>query len=143
VESPTQSRARWLAPERITTTGVASPTEKADIWSFGLLCLEVFTGKDPYHSYSDSDLYIVGLLAQDIHPEHPESAAVGLSSEMWVLMRSCWQFVPTERPTMSGIRSTICEMLLPRDCELFSVLYWQVFTLIPTYTSIHGYPKNR
>ena len=136
-----ESRARWLAPERITTTSVASPTEKADIWSFGLLCLEVFTGEDPYHPYSD--FYVGGQLAQGFPPEYPKSAAVGLSSEMWVLMRSCWQFVPAERPSMSGIRSKICEMLLPHDCESFSVPYWQVLTLIPTYDSIHGYLKNR
>jgi son of sevenless len=110
-----ESRARWLAPERITSASVASPNERADIWSFGLLCLEVFTGKEPYHSYSD--IYILVLLTKGDHPEHPGSAAVGLSPEMWDLMVSCWQIDPAQRPSMFEIQSTIRNMPPPRYCE--------------------------
>jgi serine/threonine protein kinase len=109
------SHARWLAPERITSLSVASPTEKADIWSFGLLCLEFFTGKDPYHAHSD--LYVPVLLSKGTRPEHPGSTAVGLTPKMWDLMRSCWQIDPAQRPSMSEIQSTIRDMLPRRDCE--------------------------
>ncbi|KAF8496699.1 hypothetical protein F5888DRAFT_1832576 [Russula emetica] len=111
--NPGVSRARWLAPEQITPASVAAPTEKADIWSFGLLCLEIFTGKDPYHSHSD--LYVPVLLNQGSHPEHPGSTAVGLSPKMWDLMQSCWQINPAQRPSMSEIQSTISDMLPRRD----------------------------
>ena len=108
-----ESRARWLAPEQITTAGVATPTEKADIWSFGLLCLEVFTGNDPYHGCAD--VYVPVLLSRGAHPEHPGSTAVGLSLRMWDLMQSCWQIDPDQRPLMSEIQSTIRDMLPRRD----------------------------
>jgi serine/threonine protein kinase len=108
-----ESRTRWLSPERITPAGVTSPTEKADIWSFGLLCLEVFTGEDPYHSYSDQ--YVSYLLIKGTHPEHPGSAAVGLSPKMWDVMQSCWQSDAARRPSMSEIQSTIRDMLPRRD----------------------------
>jgi serine/threonine protein kinase len=114
---PDVSRVRWLAPEQITSEGVAAPTEKADIWSFGLLCLGVFTGKDPYHGYSD--YYVPILLSQGTLPEQPKSTTVGLSLKMWGLMVSCWQIDPAQRPSMSEIQSTIRDMLPRRDGESF------------------------
>jgi serine/threonine protein kinase len=130
---PALSRARWLAPEQITSASVAAPTEKTDIWSFGLLCLEVFTGKDPYHGHID--FYVCALLSQGTHPEHPGSTAVDLSPRMWELMRSCWQLDPAERPSMSQIQLTIHDMLSRRDGESFFVSNRRVLTLIPTCRS--------
>ena len=112
---PAVSSARWLAPEQITSASVAAPTEKSDIWSFGLLCLEVFTGKDPYLGHSD--FYVPVLLSRGTLPEHPGPTAVGLSPKMWDLMQSCWQIDPTQRPSISEIQSTIYDMLPRRDGE--------------------------
>ncbi|KAI9457793.1 hypothetical protein BJY52DRAFT_1223704 [Lactarius psammicola] len=105
------SRGRWLAPERITSASVTSPTFKADVWSFGLLCLEVFTDADPYSSYSD--LYVPVLLSQGKPPEDPGTAAVGLSSKMWELMQSCWEVDPVVRPDMDKIQLAM-RNILPR-----------------------------
>ncbi|KAH9171465.1 kinase-like domain-containing protein, partial [Lactarius sanguifluus] len=105
------SRARWLAPERITSASVTSPTFKADVWSFGLLCLEVFTDADPYSPYSD--LYVPVLLSQGKPPEDPGPAAVGLSPKMWELMQSCWEVNPEVRPDMDKIQLAM-RNLLPR-----------------------------
>ncbi|KAI9433952.1 kinase-like domain-containing protein [Lactarius indigo] len=105
------SRARWLAPERITSASVTSPTFKADVWSFGLLSLEVFTDADPYSPYSD--LYVPVLLSQGKPPEDPGPAAVGLSPKMWELMQSCWEVNPEVRPDMDKIQSAM-RNLLPR-----------------------------
>ena len=62
-------------------------------------------------------------------PEHPGSAAVGLSPGMWDLMKSCWQKDPAQRPSMSEIQSTIRGMLPPRDCESSLVSYKPVLSL--------------
>ena len=118
-----------LLLEQITSASVPAPTEKADIWSFGLLCLEVFTGKDPYHGHSD--LSVPVLLSQGTHPEHPGSTAVGLSPKMWDLMQSCWQIDPGQRPSIFEIQSTIRDMLPPRG-ESFFLSHRHVLTLIPT-----------
>ena len=115
---PGVTLARWLAPEQITSVSALAPTEKADIWSFGLLCLEVFTGKDPY--YGDSDFRVIVLLHRGDHPEHPGSTAVGLSPKMWDLMQSCWKVVPGQRPSMTEIQSTIRDMLPRHDGGTFS-----------------------
>jgi serine/threonine protein kinase len=130
---PAISRARWLAPEQITSASVAVPTEKADIWSFGLLCLEVFTGKDPYHDHGD--LFVPVLLSQGTHPEHPGSTAVDLSPKMWDLMQSCWKFLPAQRPSMSEIQSTMHDMLPRRDGQSFFPLTSARAHLFPTCRS--------
>ncbi len=127
---PAISDARWFAPEWIISASVATPTEKADIWSFGLLCLEVFTGNDPYHGHSD--FYVPVLLSQGAHPDHPGSMTLGLTPEMWDLMQSCWQFDPALRPSMSEIQSTIRDMLLRRSGGSFLVSHQRVLILIST-----------
>ncbi|KAH9039390.1 hypothetical protein EDB84DRAFT_1436992 [Lactarius hengduanensis] len=109
--NPTSDMSRWLAPERITSASVTSPTFKADVWSFGLLCLEVFTDADPYSPYSD--LYVPILLSQGKPPEDPGPAAVGLSPKMWELMQSCWEVNPEVRPDMDKIQLAM-RNLLPR-----------------------------
>jgi hypothetical protein len=103
------SRHRWLAPERLTATGVSSPTFKADVWSFGLLCLEVFTDTDPYCAYQD--FYLPVLLSQGKSPEHPGTAAVGLSSKMWELMQSCWEVDSATRPDMLHVQLAMRDIL--------------------------------
>ncbi|KAH9029102.1 hypothetical protein EDB85DRAFT_1555024 [Lactarius pseudohatsudake] len=109
--NPTSDMSRWLSPERITSGSVTPPTFKADVWSFGLLCLEVFTDADPYTPYSD--LYVPILLSQGKPPEDPGPAAVGLSPKMWELMQSCWEVNPEVRPDMDKIQLAM-RNLLPR-----------------------------
>jgi hypothetical protein len=93
----------------MTRGGVTSPTFKTDVWSFGLLCLEVFTDADPY--CTSQDFYVPVLLSQGIPPEHPGTAAVGLSSKMWELMQSCWEVDPAARPDMLKIQLAMRDML--------------------------------
>jgi hypothetical protein len=119
------SHARWLAPEYNKSVGVIShfPTEEADVWSFGLLCLEVFTGEDPYSSHSD--LAVHALLREGIIPEYPGSTAVGLSPRMWETMQYCWRVDPNERPSISEIKSAIYALIPPHVCELSFVSHHQ------------------
>ena len=81
------------------------------MWSFGLLCLEVFTDADPYHT--SQDYYVPVLLSKGKPPEHPGTAAVGLSSKMWELMQSCWEVYPAARPNMLKIQLAMRD-ILPR-----------------------------
>jgi son of sevenless len=90
-------------------------TEEGDVWSFGMLCLEVFTGEDPYSSRPD--LYVPVLLSQGETPEHPGPNAAGLTPNMWEVMQSCWKIEPPERPSMNTILSRI-RGLRPRRTTL-------------------------
>jgi len=120
------SRVRWLAPEMIAPERTTPPTEDADIWSFGLLCLEVFTRAEPYPSYPD--IFVPVLLIKGVIPEHPGATARGLSPKMWELMQFCWKINPEERPQMSAIHHALRGMLPPRDLWI---------------DSSPGYPRRR
>jgi son of sevenless len=119
------SHARWLAPEYNKSAGVVFhfPTEKADVWSFGLLCLEVFTGEDPYNSHSD--LAAHALLRKGIIPEYPGSTAGGLSPHMWEITQCCWRVDPDERPSISEIKLVIYALIPPHPREWFFVSHHQ------------------
>jgi serine/threonine protein kinase len=113
--TPDIARTRWLAPEQITSGSAARPTEMADIWSFGSLCLEVFTGREPYSYYSD--LKVPLLLGDGIPPENREFTVIGVSTKIWELVQSCWRVNPAERPSMSTVNLTITGILSLDDCE--------------------------
>lgn len=124
------SRARWLAPERIKSGASATPpTFKADVWSFGLLCLEVFTDADPYRPHPDD--FVLVLLGQGKPPENPRTAAVGLSSKMWGLMQSCWEVDPVVRHDMVTIQLAL-RNILPRVARPPSISPAQTQSSLPT-----------
>jgi serine/threonine protein kinase len=99
----------------MTPQGFNPPTEKGDIWSFGSLGIEVFTGKDPYSSHQD--FYVPVLLNGGTPPADRGSTTVDMSSNIWDLLESCWQADPTNRPSMSDIQLAIREMLPRRVGE--------------------------
>jgi serine/threonine protein kinase len=109
------TRARWFSPERISSTGLNPPTEKGDVWSFGSLAIEVFTGQDPYSSHQD--FYVPVLLNGRTPPADRGSTTVDISSTMWDLLESCWQTDPTKRPSMSDVQLAIRGMLPRRAGE--------------------------
>jgi serine/threonine protein kinase len=113
------SHARWLAPEYNKSASFHFPTEEPDVWSFGILCLEVFTGEDPYNSHSDFAAHT--LLREGIIPEYPGSTAVGLSSRVWEIMQCCWRIDPDERPSISEIKLAIEALIPSHVCEWFVI----------------------
>ncbi|KAI0295804.1 hypothetical protein BC826DRAFT_272338 [Russula brevipes] len=145
--SPTSdiARTRWLAPEQITSGSAARPTEMADIWSFGSLCLEVFTGREPYSYYSD--LKVPLLLSDGIPPENREFTVIGVSTKIWELVQSCWRVNPAERPSMSTVHLTITGILSLHDLPhpgpsryLETPLRYQPFGMIKPQTATTKIP---
>ena len=97
----------WRAPEILEQVNKGVPsyevvfTEKADIYSFGMLCYEIITGCIPFESHpQNSDFSFV--LGGD-RPELPED----LNPRLRELVLDCWHHHPYFRPTSSEI----CERL--------------------------------
>jgi len=98
--------SRWLAPELINPPkkGRRQPagTEQADIFAFGMLAIEVFTGKLPFGDVRHETAIL--MIAQGQRPERPQGAeSLGFTPEIWKFIRKCWRQNPAKRPSMSDV----------------------------------------
>lgn len=89
--------ARWTAPEILNDQG--SYSKEADVFSFAMVMIEVFTGAVPF----SPNLPAAAMLAimggkRPSRPTHPT-----FTSGLWALMQHCWNQDPHFRPQVSGI----------------------------------------
>lgn len=99
---------RWTAPEVLKQGGVVSM--RSDIWSFGMLCLEILSGEVPFSGKSEAE--VRHQLEQAKHPERPSRMATvnGLNTGMWNLMCQCWGKKPELRPSMNRVKPFLLEL---------------------------------
>ena len=114
-QTTTAGNYRWLAPEMIEPDPFA-PSKPADVWSFGMLCLELLTGAPPYSNHSRDASVILDIVRGKL-PERPgaSAAARGLTDALWELVLRCWKKAPEERPTMFELRVAMKSMLPDRS----------------------------
>ncbi|KAF9450874.1 kinase-like protein [Macrolepiota fuliginosa MF-IS2] len=89
--------------------GRVKPTKASDIWSFGCLCLEAFTGKTPYYRCR-TDVQVVMALQKEEKPDQPRDGDdICGTLEGWIsdMMKGCWATDPKERPSCEKIRNTL------------------------------------
>ncbi|KAG8708498.1 hypothetical protein FRC09_001218 [Ceratobasidium sp. 395] len=99
---------RWMAPEqlRADTMIVSLP---ADVFSWGMLSLELMTGTIPWSNVQQDSAIILKVAARGQRPERPEcqckegcGCLVG-NNDLWALIQQCWADEPTERPGVSQL----------------------------------------
>jgi hypothetical protein len=99
---------------------VQSMTEAADVYSFALVCYQVwsylnwphylggltlnfsqiFTGSFPY-SHIHSDASVILSVVAGVRPKRVHCQSV--NDELWVLLENCWDAEPNHRPSMNTI----------------------------------------
>ncbi|KAI8475111.1 MAG: kinase-like domain-containing protein [Monoraphidium minutum] len=82
----------YLAPEALEG-GAATPA--ADVYAFGMLLWECFTGKRAFNGAAAA--VIAELVAGGVRPAFPRGAPDALAA----LAGACWSADPSERPTMA------------------------------------------
>ncbi|KAG0558632.1 hypothetical protein KC19_10G042400 [Ceratodon purpureus] len=105
-ERSRRRRPRWTAPEANSYGETIEPTDdllkKTDVYSFGMVCYEVLTGKLPFQDIRD-DALKTRIETGDLNQELPGE----LDEQLRGLIKSCWSRNPNDRPTFE----TICHLL--------------------------------
>ncbi|KAM7368971.1 hypothetical protein PAMP_013271 [Pampus punctatissimus] len=84
---------KWTAPESLAYNKFSI---KSDVWAFGVLLWEIATyGMSPYPGIDLSQVY--ELLEKDYRMDRPE----GCPEKVYELMRDCWRWNPSERPSFA------------------------------------------
>ncbi|TDL18573.1 kinase-like protein, partial [Rickenella mellea] len=97
----TANLVRWQAPELALTMG--SATTATDVWSYGMVCIEIITGEKPYCHRRRDALVIQDIIAGTL-PERPNGAGgTRIPDHLWKLIQQCWQREPTSRPSMTEV----------------------------------------
>ncbi|ETV99099.1 TKL protein kinase, variant 1 [Aphanomyces invadans] len=86
---------QWMAPEVLAAEKY---TEKADVFSFGVVCWETVTRACPYDGLSQIQAAL-GVLNHNLRPTIPPTCPPFLKK----LMTVCWGPVPEKRPTFAQI----------------------------------------
>ncbi|EJD47434.1 kinase-like protein [Auricularia subglabra TFB-10046 SS5] len=104
---------QFAAPELLSDEAKApsgktrSKTPQTDVFAFGRLVLQAFSGTVPW---PDLPLHAVfHKVLRNTTPERPDASALGLSDQWWSVCVSCWQSKPRERPTMGEIMLELSE----------------------------------
>jgi serine/threonine protein kinase len=96
----------WRAPEILeqlqkkVRTHELVLTKKADIYSFGMMCYEMISGRTPFEGHPGNDYSIV---LRGGRPELPHD----LNQELKQLVLDCWQHDPELRPAASDIHGRL------------------------------------
>ena len=78
-------------------------SEASDVWSFGILCWEVFMfGQQPFAGLANEE--VLGIVSEGKHPTPPDCPA-------HQLMLDCWEWSTKNRPTFNE------ESAVKKDCH--------------------------
>ncbi|KAG6915261.1 hypothetical protein DXG01_012422 [Tephrocybe rancida] len=109
---------RWQAPELYPDESdleaeeiVVTNTKMSDVYAWGCLGYEIFTGRLPFHNARFSSTVVVKVMKGQVPSWPPDGDPAwlihGLNESIWKLMERCWAFNPTARPAMAAIVSSL------------------------------------
>ncbi|KAF8150405.1 kinase-like domain-containing protein [Mycena galopus ATCC 62051] len=106
----------WMAPELLNPgQDKFARTPASDIYAFGCVCLELYTGRPPF-----ADLLEGGALLKVIKGERPErpSGPHEMSDVLWQHVTTYWSDKPSTRPTIAWPPLKSSRAFSPRSSKL-------------------------
>lgn len=91
---------RWMSPESLSKREY-SPA--SDVWSFGIVCWEIWTGRVPWDEETDLLELALKIRGEGAHPALPETMPQWLQE----ILLACWAMAPADRPSIDTIAATI------------------------------------
>jgi serine/threonine protein kinase len=103
------STSNWRAPEVwAIDNGLGQATDgysaKADIFSFGMTCYEILTGKIPFMDVRFQDLFSLNMAG------HRPMLPLDVGGQLGDLIQACWNSDPARRPTATEICAVLDEL---------------------------------
>ena len=95
-----------MAPELVCDPDRIS--EKADVWSFGMVLWEMLMLETPFQHLSPQEI-VTGLMMGKLRPEIP----AWCEPEWFRLMESCWETNPNLRPSVKQLAAELEELVAP------------------------------
>lgn len=93
----------WVAPE-VLSFEVAKPTQASDIYSFGMILLELFSGGQPYEAEVDKVALVRNITrTPDFHRDYFEELLSTLPLPIANIITACCQREPDKRPTIEQV----------------------------------------
>lgn len=102
VYTGTVGTMQYMSPEQLEFGRLS---EKADIYSFGLIMWQIVSGRSPFKNVTMADIYR-RVVVERWRPEFSEDVAEDYVS----LAQRCWSHVPSNRPPFQQIRETLEQM---------------------------------
>ncbi|TDL18694.1 kinase-like protein [Rickenella mellea] len=106
---------RWQAPELLFPPSgeIPSTSWATDMWSFGMVVLELFTECLPFAKTAVDSAVIIDIYhgRKPDRPVDSEVKAPGLSDRVWACAEKCWAKSPSDRPRASVLVSQLTEEL--------------------------------
>ena len=87
---------RWMAPE-FNDQATTKVNQRCDVFSYGMVLFEIFTHELPFSDLDD------GVVLSRIRDGERPSIPPELPSYIQMLMHSCWEHKPRDRPTFEQI----------------------------------------
>ncbi|XP_011210131.2 fibroblast growth factor receptor homolog 1 [Bactrocera dorsalis] len=99
---------KWMAPESLRDKFYDS---QSDVWSYGILLWEIMTfGAQPYPTIMSAEELYSYLMSGQRMDKPPKC-----SLNIYMLMRQCWHFDASARPTFAEIVENLDKLLLANE----------------------------
>lgn len=95
--------AKYLAPEK--WTGNYTHGFKSDVFAFGVMAYYAYTGKFPF----DGDVAQIEQQVREVTPPSPIELGINVPRNTLVIVMSCLEKKPEQRPTMENIAKWYAE----------------------------------
>eukprot|EP01125_Pyxidicula_operculata_P008052 TRINITY_DN2723_c0_g2_i1.p1 TRINITY_DN2723_c0_g2~~TRINITY_DN2723_c0_g2_i1.p1 ORF type:complete len:520 (-),score=121.37 TRINITY_DN2723_c0_g2_i1:64-1623(-) len=99
----------WMAPEVLQGQPLS---EKADIYSYGIVLWEMLTGKEPFEEHDDYNTFVKAVCEEGERPSLPEDMHPCLKK----LLEDCWQPKADKRPSFEEIIARLNVAMV--DCTI-------------------------
>ncbi|KAJ7826634.1 kinase-like domain-containing protein [Mycena leptocephala] len=101
---------RWMAPELLNpsafTPQIFLRSPASDIYAYGCVCLEMYTGQPPFFETFKLDAPVMLQVIDGTRPARPADSLI--PDYIWGLIEQCWAHDISVRPEILEIQRVLC-----------------------------------